>query len=518
MGLISAFFLSAGFVSAVASQSTGLTVHTAQGDVAGTLVVPTVRQFLGVPYATAKRWETPSQPPVRSSVLQATAFGDTCVQALTPTAVTFLTISGAGGINVTESENCHTVNIWSPSTNRKQNTAVMLWIYGGSFQFGTSNIPVYNGQNIVRDNDDVTVVTFNYRTNIFGQPNAPQLLSTTKSQNFGLLDLDAAVQWVHTNIAAFGGDPNRIVLFGQSAGSIATDAYTFAHPQDTIVKGVIQESGTLALLRIGGLSNPTFDDTDWNTIASAVGCGTNNDAAQFSCMQNVPFRTLEDAVLSTGTSFNLLTDDITIFSDVNARAAAGKFLHVPVLGGTTAQEGDILVVAEELVNLGFTIPVATEAAADVVTLAAFTCPAGVNAQQRVHVNVPTWRYQYQAVFPDISTRPDLRAYHASEIAIVFGTYNASTSGVPPTPEEIALSKYVQNVWVAFAKNPARGLIDNLGWPTYNSLTKSFAQLGNALNKTGVTFTTGALIDLTCAGADALLAATELPGGGPIKIF
>jgi carboxylesterase type B len=83
----------------------------------------------------------------------------------------------------------------------------------------------------------VLIVSFNYRLNIFGQPNAPQLASTTNSQNFGLLDLDAVVQWVHDNIAAFGGDPARIVLFGESAGAVAIDAYTYMHPQDTIVKG-----------------------------------------------------------------------------------------------------------------------------------------------------------------------------------------------------------------------------------------------------------------------------------------
>jgi carboxylesterase type B len=83
----------------------------------------------------------------------------------------------------------------------------------------------------------VLVVTFNYRLNLFGQPNAPQLASTTNSQNFGILDLDAVVQWVHDNIAAFGGDPARITLFGQSAGSGAIDIYTYWHPQDTIIKG-----------------------------------------------------------------------------------------------------------------------------------------------------------------------------------------------------------------------------------------------------------------------------------------
>ena len=100
-----------------------------------------------------------------------------------------------------------------------------------------SNFPYYNGSNFVRDHDDITLVTINYRLNIFGQPNAPQLFGSRTSQNFGLLDQKAAIQWVHANIAAFGGDPNRIILFGESAGSISVDAYTYANPADTVVKG-----------------------------------------------------------------------------------------------------------------------------------------------------------------------------------------------------------------------------------------------------------------------------------------
>jgi hypothetical protein len=157
---------------------------------------------------------------------------------------------------------------------------------------------------VIRDNDDITFVTFNYRLNIFGQPNAPQLNGTGKAQNFGLLDIDAAIQWVHANIGQFGGDPNRITVMGQSAGGVAVDAYTFAHPNDTIVKGEYlfrtlmrclisccrrhRDFGKVcSLLRLrtgpavtflfsleGSLSNGTIlDPTGWNLISSAVGCG-----------------------------------------------------------------------------------------------------------------------------------------------------------------------------------------------------------------------------------------------------
>jgi carboxylesterase type B len=84
----------------------------------------------------------------------------------------------------------------------------------------------------------VLIVSFDYRTNIFGQPGAPQrAANTTQTQNFGLLDVNAAIRWVYKNIAAFGGDPECIILFGQSAGAVTTDAYSYMHPNDTIVQG-----------------------------------------------------------------------------------------------------------------------------------------------------------------------------------------------------------------------------------------------------------------------------------------
>ncbi|KAF9047536.1 carboxylesterase [Panaeolus papilionaceus] len=483
-----------------APPASGLTVQTQQGPVAGTSSAQGVRQFLGIPFATAARWQAPQKPAQRTKPLQATQFGDTCVQSLNAGNVEFLKLAGGAGLNLTESESCLNVNVWAPTGQRaKKGTAVLVWIYGGGFQFGSSAVTVYDGTNFVRDNDDITIVSINYRLNIFGQPNAPQLAGSTTSQNFGLLDIEAGIQWVHDNIAAFGGDPNRISLFGQSAGAVAIDAYTFSHVGDTIVKGVIEESGNLGLSATGGL-DATLNATNWNAIANAVGCGTNTNAAQLTCMKAVPFRTLGDAVIKSNLSFNLVADNITIFTDTATRAANGNFLKVPVLGGTAANEGDIFVVAQQLLTTGFTIPTVTEILADIQTQLAFTCNAGLTATQRTAAKINTWRYQYQPVFPDISSRPDLRAYHAAEIPIVFGTYNQSTIAAP-TATEIALSKYVQGAWVAFARDPVNGL-SNLGWPTYNPsfASMSLVQLGNPANVTGFTLGSGALLDASCVAA------------------
>ncbi|KAF9562980.1 alpha/beta-hydrolase [Agrocybe pediades] len=217
-------------------------------------------------------------------------------------------------------------------------------------------------------------------------------------------------------------------------------------------------------------------------------------------MQAVPFRTLENAVISTNAVFNRVVDNINVFVDTNARAAAGNFLKVPVLTGTTANEIDIFLLAQELLTSGVSTPTISEMLSDVTTLLLFTCSTSLSALNRVANSVPTWRYQYQGVFPDISTRPELRAYHASEIPLVYGTYNTST--IPATPAEIALSKFMQGAWVAFARNPKQGLL-SLGWPMYNPNTTSLAQLGNPANATGMTLTKGSLVDSACARPDVL---------------
>ncbi|RDB25006.1 Acetylcholinesterase [Hypsizygus marmoreus] len=368
----------------------GLTVHTQEGDVVGTFASPAVRRFLGIPFGVAKRWETPHLPPLRQKPFKALDFGDSCPQALTPANLEVLKLIGVDDTVVPESEDCLSVNVWAPSIQRKQKAAVMLWVYGGAFQFGTSNIGVYDGQHIVRDNDDVLVVSFNYRLNIFGFPSAPQLVSKTSSQNFGLLDLNAAVQWIYDNIEAFGGDPERITLFGQSAGAAVIDAYTFAYPNDTRVKGVIEMSGNLAIdiTGVSSTNNTTIlDSSAWNQVADAVGCGTATNAAQLACMKAIPFKTLENALITTNTAFFTAADGIIIFADSSARAAAGNFLHIPLLAGTVAHEGDIFViVTQELI--GFSVPVLAELFAVLSTLIEFTCLAGKTASDHLKAGIP----------------------------------------------------------------------------------------------------------------------------------
>ncbi|KAG6887406.1 hypothetical protein C0995_015593 [Termitomyces sp. Mi166 len=178
-----------------------------------------------------------------------------------------------------------------------------------------------------------------------------------------------------------------------------------------------------------------------------------SDASQLTCMKQVPSRQLEDAVIETNTRFSLIPDGITIFADTADRLAAGEFLNVPLLRGTTKNEADIFVVGAALSGIGVVIPNLTEILADLQT-----------------------QCRCNGVFPDISTHPDIRAYHASEIPIIFGTMPA------PSEKEKALSKLMQGAWVAFARDPTQGLLE-LGWPKYSPDTNTLAQIGNPLNQT-----------------------------------
>ncbi|PFH49724.1 hypothetical protein AMATHDRAFT_48493 [Amanita thiersii Skay4041] len=449
----------------------GLQVRTKQGDVVGTLALPTVRRFLGVPFAVAERWEPPRLPPVRNSTFNASSFGDSCPQDMNGFALTFLELAGVPTTPVPESENCFELG----TATKNCGDALGFW----------RRLYVW------------------YCSISFGQPGAPQLASDNKPQNFGFLDLDAAVQW-------------RIILFGESAGSVATDVYAFAHPNDKIVKGKLETRIFPALFVIDKLykalfKNPetgmTLNPTLWNTVAGMVGCGNDTSAEQLACMKVVPTKTLEKAVMDSNIALIPLMDNVTMFSDTPARSAAGNFLQVPLLGGNNAQEGDILVLALELFETGTAIPGATQTASEFTTLTKFSCPSSFTARDRTNANVTNWRFQYQAIFPAISTRPELRAAHFSEISIIFGTCDLFTAAAP-TLAEIALSKYVQNAWVTLARNPRGGLFE-LGWPSYIPGTDSLVLLGGPLNETGAAFTKPAFVDFPCAFQRSLLDASTV---------
>ncbi|UYV64690.1 BCHE [Cordylochernes scorpioides] len=189
-----------------------------------------VEQYLGIPYAEPPigklRFKNPQIPKKFPSDLQALNYSNICYQHHRIVSDYVNNSGGVFGIGV-ESEDCLYLNIWSPESSRKEKKAVMFWIHGGGFMFGSGNDPLYNGSTLSALGD-VVVVTFNYRLGIFGF-----LASGNKvvPGNMGLYDQLMALQWVKKNIKYFGGDPERITIFGASSGW--NICWNFYHIQKT---------------------------------------------------------------------------------------------------------------------------------------------------------------------------------------------------------------------------------------------------------------------------------------------
>ena len=294
-----------------------------------------------------------------------------------------------------------------------------------------------------------------YRLNIFGFPNSGAI--PLSNQNLGLLDQRLGLEWVRSNIHAFGGDVSRISIWGQSAGAESVDYYNFAYPDDPIIAGLIQDSGT-ALLPSG---NPTPAANNFTFVAAHFNC-TGSDAAQLSCLRKVPQADIEaflkaygDAGTAPGLSFNPVIDNRTKFANFTARALAGNFTKKPAIIGTNVDEGHSLV--------GFNTNGVNITAANEVTLDTFLCPADQTTTNRYAVGVPTYRYLYDGNFSNISPRPWEGAYHSSELPLIFGT-----SGIvrgASTPFELAVSRQLQDYYLDFISDPVNGL-QAVGWPEY----------------------------------------------------
>src|SRR5438552_14668344 len=212
---------------------------------------PGVRVFKGIPFAAppvgALRWRAPQPVAKWTGVRSADKFGDVCVQ---PGARAFQ--ASAGRVNVSvdladspkASEDCLYINVWTAARTASERRPVMFWIFGGAYTEGAGSSPHNDGEALARKG--VVVVTFNYRLGPFGFFSHPELTKEsghTASGNQALMDTMAALQWVQTNIAAFGGDPRNVTIFGESAGAAIAAALVGSPHATGLFRRAISESG-----------------------------------------------------------------------------------------------------------------------------------------------------------------------------------------------------------------------------------------------------------------------------------
>ncbi len=234
------FVTTIGVCADVLSPVSNAVVETQAGAVEGS-VVNGVSVWRGIPFAAAPvgrlRWRAPQPPRKWSGVRRADKFSPICLQrGMYP----------PDAPREPMSEDCLYLNIWAPAAAKPRGLPVMVWIYGGGLENGSASTPLYRGDRLARRG--VVVVTFNYRLGVFGFLAHPELTRESpheSSGNYGLLDQIAALGWVRRNIAGFGGDPDRITIFGQSSGSISISVLTASPLARGLFRRAIGESGGL---------------------------------------------------------------------------------------------------------------------------------------------------------------------------------------------------------------------------------------------------------------------------------
>ena len=288
-----------------------------------------VRSFKGIPFAQPPvgdlRWREPQPVQNWPGVRNADKFGPTCMQRLSPNADYWFRSDGM-------SEDCLYLNVWTPAKSSREKLPVLVYIFGGGFQNGDGSEPRYDGESMARKG--IVAVSLNYRTNIFGFFVHPELTRESPhraSGNYGLLDQVAALRWVQKNIAAFGGDPKRVTIAGESAGSISVSALMASPLSKDLMAGAICESGAA----IASLPPRPLAEAEQNGTKFAAVAGADSLAA----LRAMTAQQLQDAAAKAqGIRFSTAMDGYFLSKTLTEIALAGEQAKVPLLAGSNTEE------------------------------------------------------------------------------------------------------------------------------------------------------------------------------------
>jgi para-nitrobenzyl esterase len=472
-------------VASVLGRAAGDVVTIDGGKLRGTSA-DGVRVFKGIPFAAPpigeRRWKPPQPVTAWSGVKNADAFGAQCMQLPYPAG------SPYAGPAQTTSEDCLYLNVWT-TAKPGDKRPVMVWIHGGAWTRGSGSTATYNGTALAKKG--VVLVTTNYRLGVFGFLAHPELTKESPnhaSGNYAILDHIAALQWVQKNIAAFGGDPTRVTIFGESAGSWSVNVLHASPLAKGLFHRAIGESGG----QFSGNPRLALVENRGVAVAGAVGAKTLKE------LRTVP----ADKLLAVDTFRTSATaDGYVLPEDVVTTFGRHRENVVPVLVGSNANEMTTLLDTSTfptemlefrrqmsvrfpgfLNKFDLAYPVKSEADIAETLLR-------VGRDQTFTLDMRTWAravasegskaflYQFTHVPPSPNAKT-WGAYHASEIAYVFGTLR--NRNWPYTPTDFKLSDEMSSYWVNFAASGdpnGKGLPE---WKPYDEKDEAYQELGDTI--------------------------------------
>jgi para-nitrobenzyl esterase len=480
-------------LSAAQAQQQPAPVKVEGGMIQGTLE-DGLTLYRGVPFAAPPvgdlRWRAPQPAAKWEGVRQAGTFGPRCVQGMGNPAT--------AGQGPATSEDCLYLNVWTPAKSARERIPVLVWIYGGGFNAGATSEPNYGGEKLAKKG--VVLVSIAYRVGQLGFLAHPDLSAETKnhvSGNYGLLDMIAGLRWVQRNIAAFGGDPGRVTIFGESAGGIAVSMLCASPLAKGLFHGAISQSG-------GSFGPPrptTFPGENLKRLPDAERAGeayaTSAGASSIRELRQLPTDKLPAGGRGMGMAWPII-DGWVIPDDQYKLYEAKRYNDTPILVGYNSDEGasfsppktpdDYISAttarygpfAESLLKAyppGSTTVAKT--ARDLTRDAAFGWHTWIWARLQAKTGKSTAFYYCFDQHPDYpadSPRAGYGAPHGADVPYVFQHLNTSSPQI--TKDDVAISEAMATYWTNFAK---RGDPNGEGLPTWppfsdaNPVVMYFAQ-------------------------------------------
>lgn len=465
--------------------------------------------FKGVPFAAPPlgelRWKPPAAHEPRTGVQRAQEFGPRCAQSEAGQDLAGAIVDDLGGDTSqlpeagASGEDCLYLNVWTPSISIDAKRPVMVWLHGGSNRWGGGDEPRYDGTALARRG--VVVVTLNSRLGLFGYLAHRALSSESgrgSSGNYGLFDQIAALEWVQSNIEAFGGDPGRVTLFGGAAGAVDLFYLMISPLAEGLFHQAIAQSGSLSTeprilaeeeLR-GVRLQEIFELQDSNDVLRdlrAIPAGRLLEVAASHLNEE-----LDSSPVADGWAV----------PDFPGRLFANGAQHVvPLIVGSNADEWSTLGrYSQPVTAAGFNGWLAShwgalagraralypavgneQIAASVArwqTDRWFTCPARFVADSMARASGPAFLYEFTRAIPEAAER-SLGAYHGSEVAYAFDNL-AAESWIPHQPEDQALAESMADYWVQFAATGDPNIEGRPEWPAYVPASRRHLELGDDL--------------------------------------